>query len=136
MKINKTTLAERIASKVGVAKKEAEDMLEAFTQIVTTEIKDGNEVTISGFGAFSAKTRKGRVGVNPQKPSEKINIPAVTVPKFKAGKALKDALKGKSSSLGSSQPTPPAPAPTPTPSPAPTTDEPASEPEETTETTM
>ena len=94
-KVNKAALAEAIATKVGVSKKEAEDMIAAFENIVTTELLAGNEVTIAGFGAFSAKTRAGRVGVNPQNPSQKIQIPPVTVPKFKAGKALKDALKGK-----------------------------------------
>ncbi|HYE60193.1 MAG TPA: HU family DNA-binding protein [Candidatus Kapabacteria bacterium] len=93
--MNKALLAQEIAQKVGASKKEAEDMLEAFVDIVTNTIKGGGEVTIAGFGAFSAKTRAGRVGVNPQNPTEKIQIPSVTVPKFKAGKGLKDALKGK-----------------------------------------
>ena len=48
---------------------------------------------VAGFGTFSARERKGRIGVNPQNPSEKIQIPEVRVPKFKAGKNLKDALK-------------------------------------------
>lgn len=91
--INKALLAQKISDKVGVSKKEAEEMLAAFVQIVTSTIQAGDEVTISGFGAFSAKMRAGRVGVNPQNPSEKIQIPSVTVPKFKAGKGLKDALK-------------------------------------------
>jgi len=94
-KINKAALAEAIASKAGVAKKEAEEMIAAFVSIVTSTLQEGNEVTIAGFGAFSAKERAGRVGVNPQNPTEKIQIPPVTVPKFKAGKALKDALKNK-----------------------------------------
>ena len=68
-------------------------MIEAFVDIVTTTLKSGGEVNIAGFGAFSAKMRAGRIGVNPQNPSEKIQIPPVTVPKFKAGKGLKDALK-------------------------------------------
>lgn len=93
--MNKALLAEQIANKVGVSKKESEAMIEALVEIVITELKANNEVTISGFGAFSAKTRAGRVGVNPQKPTEKIQIPPVTVPKFKAGKSLKDALKNK-----------------------------------------
>lgn len=93
--MNKALLAQEIAQKVGVSKKEAEDMLEAFTEIVTATLKSGGEVTLAGFGAFSAKTRAGRVGVNPQNPSQKIQIPSVTVAKFKAGKGLKDTLKGK-----------------------------------------
>lgn len=91
--MNKAELAEAIASKVGMAKNQAISVLDAFEEIVTTTIKGGNEVTLTGFGTFSAKQRAARVGVNPQNPSEKIQIPQVLVPKFKAGKALKDALK-------------------------------------------
>ncbi len=91
--MNKTELIEVIATKTGVVKKQAEDMIEAFTEIVTEELKNDREVVLAGFGAFSAKERKAREGVNPRNPSEKIHIPAVKVPKFKAGKALKDALK-------------------------------------------
>lgn len=91
--MNKAELAQAIAGKVGVSKKEAEEMVATFVNIVTNTLKDGGEVNIAGFGAFSARTRAGRVGVNPQKPSEKIQIPSVVVPKFKAGKGLKDALK-------------------------------------------
>ena len=94
-KLNKAALADAISSKVGVSKKEAEAMLEAFVQIVTTALQSDEEVTIAGFGAFSAKMRAGRIGVNPQNPSQKIQIPPVRVPKFKAGKGLKDALKKK-----------------------------------------
>lgn len=93
--MNKAELAQAIADKVGVSKKEAEEMVASFVNIVTSTLKGGGEVSIAGFGAFSAKTRAGRVGVNPQNPSQKIQIPQVTVPKFKAGKGLKDALKKK-----------------------------------------
>lgn len=93
--MNKAELVSRLAERVGVSKKQAEDLIESFTDIVTETLVGGGEVTIAGFGNFSAKQRAGRMGVNPQNPSEKIQIPPVTVPKFKAGKALKDALKGK-----------------------------------------
>jgi DNA-binding protein HU-beta len=93
--MNKAELITRIAEDVGVTKKQAEDMIESFVNIVTDTLKKGGEVTIAGFGAFMSKQRKGRTGVNPQNPSEKIQIPSVTVPKFKAGKGLKDALKAK-----------------------------------------
>lgn len=91
--MNKAELAQNIANKVGVSKKEAEEMVAAFVNIVTTTLESDGEVNIAGFGAFSARTRAGRVGVNPQNPTEKIQIPPVRVPKFKAGKGLKDALK-------------------------------------------
>jgi DNA-binding protein HU-beta len=92
--VNKAELIDKIAEKVGVAKKQAEDMVAAFEELVTTTLKGGGEVTLTGFGTFQAKHRAARMGVNPQKPGEKIQIPAVTVPKFKAGKSFKDALKG------------------------------------------
>jgi DNA-binding protein HU-beta len=91
--MNKAELINQIAERVGVTKKQAEDMVQGFTEIVTKTLVGGGEVTIAGFGTFSAKKRAGRIGVNPQNPSEKIQIPPVTVPKFKAGKALKDSLK-------------------------------------------
>ncbi|MEK7523893.1 MAG: HU family DNA-binding protein [Patescibacteria group bacterium] len=93
--MNKAELIDVIAQKVGISKRQAEDTIDCITRTVTETIKGGGEVTITGFGAFSAKQRAGRTGVNPRNPTEKIQIPAVTVPKFKAGKALKDALKGK-----------------------------------------
>lgn len=91
--MNKAELITLIADKVGVSKKQAEDMLELFMDTVTQTLQNGGEVTLAGFGAFSARERAGREGVNPQNPSQKIQIPPVVVPKFKAGKALKDALK-------------------------------------------
>lgn len=93
--MNKAELASRIAERLGLSKKVGEDVVAAFEDIVTEALVAGGEVTIAGFGTFSARVRQGRMGVNPQRPTEKIQIPSVTVPKFKAGKALKDALKGK-----------------------------------------
>lgn len=91
--MNKAELSQKLAEKLNISKREAEDMLNAFTALVTEALKQGQEVVLTSFGAFSARKRAGRIGVNPQKPTEKIQIPAVTVPKFKAGKGLKDALK-------------------------------------------
>ena len=94
--MNKAALSSRIAERLGLSKKVGEDVIEAFENIVTDALVNAEEVTIAGFGTFSARVRQGRMGVNPQRPTEKIQIPSVTVPKFKAGKALKDALKKKS----------------------------------------
>jgi len=91
--VNKAELAETVAGKVGQNKKQVEDVFDAFEQVVMDALKSGNEVTLTGFGTFMAKRREARMGVNPQKPTEKIQIPAVTIPKFKAGKNLKEALK-------------------------------------------
>ena len=93
--MNKASLIERIAAEAAVSKKESERMLESLVKIIIDELKAGNEVTITGFGTFLSRTRHARGGVNPQRPSERIQIPEVTVAKFKTGKTLKDALKGK-----------------------------------------
>ncbi len=91
--MNKAELINTIAEKTGVNKKVAETMVDTFVSTVIENLKAGGEVTIAGFGTFMAKRREARAGVNPQNPTQKIEIPAVTVPKFKAGKNLKEALK-------------------------------------------
>lgn len=91
--MNKAELMDHVAQKASVTKQQAESVLEAFEQVVMETIKTGGEVTLTGFGTFSAKLRAARMGVNPQRPSERIQIPEVKIPKFKAGKALKDSLK-------------------------------------------
>ena len=93
--MNKAALIERIAAEAAVSKKDSERMLESLVKIIISELKVGNEVTITGFGTFLSRTRHARGGVNPQKPSERIQIPEVKVAKFKTGKTLKDSLKGK-----------------------------------------
>ena len=91
--MNKIELIENLANESGLQKKQAEDALQALTGLITKNLQAGKEVTITGFGTFSARHRSARKGVNPQNPKETMDIPAVTVPKFKAGKSLKDALK-------------------------------------------
>ena len=93
--MNKASLIERLAAESAVNKKQAEAMLDALVKIIISELKEDREVTITGFGTFLSRTRHARGGVNPQKPSERIQIPEVKVAKFKTGKTLKDALKGK-----------------------------------------
>jgi len=93
--MNKAELAVKLSERADLPKKKAEEIIETLTDLIIQELKGGGEVTIAGFGAFSARTRASRLGVNPQKPTEKITIPEVRVPKFKAGKTLKDSLKGK-----------------------------------------
>lgn len=91
--MNKAQLIESVAIKAGVSKKEAEDVLQALEDLTIERLKAGKEVTLTGFGTFSARSRHARFGVNPRNPKERIEIPEVIVPKFKAGKTLKDALK-------------------------------------------
>jgi DNA-binding protein HU-beta len=95
-KIHKDQLLERIARRANLPRKETEDVIDSFEKEVIAIMKDGKEAVLTGFGSFVARTREARMGVNPQKPSERIKIPTVTVPKFKAGKTLKDALKNES----------------------------------------
>ena len=93
--MNKATLIETISGKTQIPKKDVETVIESFEATVIETLKKGEEVTLAGFGAFSARTRTSRMGVNPQNPEERIQIPEVIVPKFKAGKNLKDSLKKK-----------------------------------------
>ncbi|MFZ5364706.1 MAG: HU family DNA-binding protein [Patescibacteria group bacterium] len=96
--MNKAELAAVIAEKCAVTKKQAEDMLDCFISTTVDTLKSNGEVVLTGFGTFSARVRKGRVGVNPQNPSETIEIKPTKVVKFKAGKGLKDALKSSQTS--------------------------------------
>lgn len=91
--MNKATLSTKLSERLNISKKVAEDFVHAFQDIVTETLADDEEVTIAGFGTFSSRIRAARKGVNPRKPAETIDVPAVKVPKFKAGKALKDSLK-------------------------------------------
>jgi DNA-binding protein HU-beta len=93
--MNKAALIEKLAADGKISRKQAEDVLDSLVNTIIAELKEGREVTITGFGTFSARTRHARGGVNPQKPTERITIPEVKVAKFKTGKTLKDSLKGK-----------------------------------------
>lgn len=94
--MNKAELAEKLAAdKDGrFDKTRVLVVIEALFDAIVEELKAGGEVTITGFGCFTSRVRTERMGVNPQNPTEKIMIPAVRVPKFKAGHTLKTALKG------------------------------------------
>jgi DNA-binding protein HU-beta len=93
--MNKAQLIEKIYREVeGLNKKQAEKMLEVLTDTIIDELKNDHEVTLAGFGTFLSRVRYSRGGVNPQKPNERITIPAVKVAKFKTGYHLKQALKG------------------------------------------
>ena len=91
--MNKQELVDAIAAKLSVGKTEAENILHGFVDVITTALKAGQEVNISGFGSFVVSDRSARMGVNPQNPEQKIQIAATRVPKFRAGKNLKDAVR-------------------------------------------
>ncbi|OHA63147.1 MAG: DNA-binding protein HU [Candidatus Wildermuthbacteria bacterium RIFCSPHIGHO2_12_FULL_45_9] len=90
--MNKEQLLEAMSSKAGISKKAAGDALAAFIDAIEGALKQGNSVALTGFGTFQVSNRKARQGVNPST-GAKINIPAMTVPKFKPGKSLKDAVR-------------------------------------------
>lgn len=91
--MNKEGLVEAVLSKAGMeTKKSAQDAVDAVFDSITAALSKGEEVAIAGFGAFRVAARAARMGVNP-KTGEKIQIQATKAPKFKAGKALKDAVK-------------------------------------------
>ena len=89
--MNKTELVAAIADEAGLSKKDAEKALKAFTDVVTEELKKGEKVQLVGFGTFEVSERAAREGRNPQTGAA-MKIAASKAPKFKAGKALKDAV--------------------------------------------
>jgi DNA-binding protein HU-beta len=89
--MNKQQLIDAIAAKAEISKADATRALEALTDTVTNELKDGGQVALVGFGTFSTSERAARNGRNPQTGAT-IEIAAATVPKFKPGKGLKDAV--------------------------------------------
>ena len=89
--MNKVELIASMVEKSGLSKKDAEKALSAFTATVVEELKAGNKIQLVGFGTFEVTERAAREGRNPQTGSTMV-IPASKAPKFKAGKALKDAL--------------------------------------------
>ena len=90
--MNKTELVAIIADKAGIAKKDAEKALAAFVDTVAVELKKGEKIQLVGFGTFEVRERAARQGINPQT-GKAIEIAASKNPVFKAGKALKDAVK-------------------------------------------
>ena len=91
--MTKTQLIAHLAATLGVSKRMANDMVNAFVDAVVTGVKKEGEVRIQGFGTFKKSERKARTGVNPRNPSQKIQTPAMTLPTFKAGTDFKKAVK-------------------------------------------
>lgn len=89
--MTKADLVGAMASKAGISKAAAEKALKAFTDSVTTALKKGEKVSLVGFGSFEVSRRAARTGRNPRTGAE-IRIKATTVPKFRPGKGLKDAV--------------------------------------------
>lgn len=90
--MNKVELIGAVASKSEISKKDVEKVINAFTNVVADALVDGDKVQLVGFGTFEVVERAERQGRNPAT-GDTITIPASKSPKFKAGKALKDAVK-------------------------------------------
>ncbi|MBO5389074.1 MAG: HU family DNA-binding protein [Lachnospiraceae bacterium] len=88
----KADFIEKVAAKSGATKASAEAVVNASIEVITEALKSGEKVQLTGFGTFEAVEKPAKNGINP-KTKAKITIPAHTVPKFKAGKSLKDAVK-------------------------------------------
>ncbi len=89
--MNKNELVEVVSERTGLAKSDAARAVEAVLGTITETLRKGDQVALSGFGTFVAKTRAARTGRNPRT-GEPVAIPASRAPAFKAGKGLKDAL--------------------------------------------
>ena len=89
--MNKNDLVAAVASSSGLSKADASKAVEATLGSITSALKGGSEVRLVGFGTFSVANRAASEGRNPRT-GERIHIPASKQPKFKAGKALKDAV--------------------------------------------
>jgi len=92
--MNKSELVSAIAEKAAITKKDSEKLVQAFVEVVTEELSKGGKVQLVGFGTFDVADRKAREGRNPQT-GKPMTIPASKAPRFKVGKALKDAVNKK-----------------------------------------
>lgn len=90
--MNKTELIDAVATECDISKASAQRALDSVIENITKALKKGEEVTLVGFGTFYTSERAARTGRNLHT-NETIEIPAATVPKFRAGKLLKDAVK-------------------------------------------
>lgn len=90
--INKDLLIDAISAQADLSKKDIEVVIDMLTDKITEEIRKGNKVTLTGFGTFRISDRAAREGINPQTKA-RIQIPAMKIPKFTAGKTLKEAVK-------------------------------------------
>ncbi|KKS44920.1 MAG: hypothetical protein UV08_C0013G0004 [Parcubacteria group bacterium GW2011_GWA2_42_18] len=93
IKMNKQSLVEVVYGKLGGTKTQAEEIVDMMIGSIVSELRNGGEVSIAGLGIFSVKQRAARMARNP-KTGEQVSVAATKVPKFRAAKALKDAVKG------------------------------------------
>ena len=92
--MTKQEFIDAVAQKSGLSRREAREAVDAVLATITEALRERDSVAFPGFGKFTTSERKERTGVNPRNPSQKVHIPAATVPKFTAGSRLKEALPG------------------------------------------
>ncbi|MFA5249487.1 MAG: HU family DNA-binding protein [Candidatus Paceibacterota bacterium] len=90
--MTKPDLIEALVKKLAVSKTQANEAIDIILDEITKALSKGDQVTLTGFGSFKVSKRAARTGRNP-KTGEALSIPAMSVPKFKAGKGLKDAVR-------------------------------------------
>jgi len=91
--LNKTDLVNEVAEIANIPKKNAKEAVNAVLHIISETLTKGGSVKLASFGSFNVVKRKKRKGVNPRKPSQKINIPARKVPVFEPSKILKEQVR-------------------------------------------
>ncbi len=91
--LNKQSLVDRVTDITRQPRKNVEEVVAAFLDLIIEKLSADEKINLSGFGIFEVKVRKGRAGVNPRNPGQPIQIPSVRVAKFRAGKTLKEAVK-------------------------------------------
>ena len=90
--MTKQDFVDEVAEKTGMSRRDAGTAVDAVIDCITDALRKGDAVTFTGFGKFHTTRRAAREGVNPRNPSQKVYIPAATVPKFSAGSQLKKAV--------------------------------------------
>ena len=90
--MNKSELVNELSEETNFSKKDIAKVLASFTRIIEKSLRKGDKVSITGFGTYWLSKRPARVGINPAT-KERINLPAVNVPRFKPGKHLKEQLR-------------------------------------------
>ena len=92
--MTKQEFVDAVAQRSGLNRREAGQAVEAVLETITEALRQRDSVAFTGFGKFATSDRKARMGVNPRNPSQKVHIPAATVPKFTAGSSLKQTVRG------------------------------------------
>ena len=92
--MTKQEFVDAVAQRSGLSRRESGQAIDAVLETITDTLKRRDSINFTGFGKFATSERKARMGVNPRNPDQKVHIPAATVPKFTAGSALKQSVRG------------------------------------------